>query len=111
MSGLRLDRILETAFKNAATGLVFEPGKPPVLEINGVMHPLEHPALSADDTTCVMRACAPDHLQNEFKETGKTEFDFNYGSLFGAHTKVEKCEGGGCKLSLTIGEQTILPSF
>lgn len=79
MASLHIDRLLETVIKQGASDLHLTVGIPPVIRLHGRMRPLETKVLTAEDTTALMKAIAPERCQQEIQEEGGTDFGFAFG--------------------------------
>ena len=79
MSGLHIDRLLETCIKQKASDLHLTVGRPPSLRVRGRLVPLKTKVLEPADTVALMKSIAPERAQNELQEEGTSDFGFAYG--------------------------------
>ena len=65
--------------KQGASDLHITVGQPPVLRLSGRMQKLKTKVLEEADTMGLMKSITPDRCQQEFQETGSTDFGFAFG--------------------------------
>ena len=76
---IRINDLLQLVVDEGASDLHLNVGMPPVLRINGSMHPLESvPLEPADTERLMMEITDEDHLQR-VNESGGTDFGFSFG--------------------------------
>jgi len=79
MGTILIDKLLSAQVKQGASDLHITVGQPPVLRIHGRLQKLKTKVLEAADTMGLMKSIAPDRCQQEFQETGSTDFGFAFG--------------------------------
>jgi twitching motility protein PilT len=79
MGTILIDKLLSAAIKQGASDLHITVGQPPVLRLHGRMQKLKTKVLEHDDTMGLMKSITPDRCQQEFQETGSTDFGFAFG--------------------------------
>ncbi len=79
MGTILIDKLLSAAIKQGASDLHITVGQPPVLRLHGRMQKLKTKVLEAPDTMGLMKSITPDRCQQEFQETGSTDFGFAFG--------------------------------
>ncbi len=79
MGTLLVDKLLAATVKQGASDLHITVGQPPVLRIHGRLQRLKTKVLEPADTTALMKSITPDRCQQEFQETGSTDFGFAFG--------------------------------
>ena len=79
MGTILIDKLLSAQVKQGASDLHITVGQPPVLRIHGRMQKLKTKVLEASDTMGLMKSITPDRCQQEFQETGSTDFGFAFG--------------------------------
>lgn len=76
---IRIDDLLQLVVDEGASDLHLNVGLPPVLRINGSMHPLDSAPLEPEDTERLMlEVTDEDHLKR-VNESGGTDFGFGFG--------------------------------
>ena len=79
MGTILIDKLLSAQVKQGASDLHITVGQPPVLRLHGRMQKLKTKVLDASDTMGLMKSITPDRCQQEFQETGSTDFGFAFG--------------------------------
>jgi twitching motility protein PilT len=79
MGTILIDKLLSAQVKQGASDLHITVGQPPVLRLHGRMQKLKTKVLDAADTMGLMKSITPDRCQQEFQETGSTDFGFAFG--------------------------------
>ena len=79
MGTILIDKLLSAQVKQGASDLHITVGQPPVLRIHGRMQKLKTKVLEPADTMGLMKSIAPERCQQEFQETGSTDFGFAFG--------------------------------
>jgi twitching motility protein PilT len=79
MGTILIDKLLSAAIKQGASDLHITVGQPPVLRLHGRMQKLKTKVLEPPDTMGLMKSITPDRCQQEFQETGSTDFGFAFG--------------------------------
>ncbi len=79
MGTILIDKLLSAAIKQGASDLHITVGQPPVLRLHGRMQKLKTKVLEPPDTIGLMKSITPDRCQQEFQETGSTDFGFAFG--------------------------------
>ncbi len=59
-----------------ASDMHLKVGIPPVIRINGQLHPVEHPALTAEDTEDANRSMMPDRCNAQLERNGTADYSF-----------------------------------
>ncbi len=77
-SELSINDILDLVIQEGASDLHLAVGNPPVLRINGSLHPLETDPLTPSDTERLMQAVAPEEHVRHLQERGGSDFAFGY---------------------------------
>ncbi len=80
MGTILIDKLLSATVKQGASDLHITVGQPPVLRIHGRMQKLKTKVLDPGDTMSLMKSITPDRCQQEFQETGSTDFGFAFGT-------------------------------
>jgi twitching motility protein PilT len=81
MSGIQIDRLLDTMVKQGAADLHLTVGRPPTLRMHGALRNLQTKVLDSDDMVSLMKAITPERNQQELQEEGGTDFGFAYGDV------------------------------
>ncbi len=76
---ITMDALLRLTVEEEASDLHLAVGVPPVLRINGELHPLESEPLKPEDTDRLMKAVTPDDHQQRVQEDGGTDFGLGFG--------------------------------
>ena len=79
MGTILIDKLLSAQVKQGASDLHITVGQPPVLRLHGRMQKLKTKVLEAADTMGLMKSITPERCQQEFQETGSTDFGFAFG--------------------------------
>ena len=79
MGTILIDKLLSAQVKQGASDLHITVGQPPVLRRHGRLQKLKTKVLDAGDTMGLMKSITPDRCQQEFQETGSTDFGFAFG--------------------------------
>jgi twitching motility protein PilT len=79
MGTILIDKLLAAQVKQGASDLHITVGQPPVLRLHGRMQKLKTKVLEPSDTMGLMKSITPDRCQQEFQETGSTDFGFAFG--------------------------------
>lgn len=79
MGTILIDKLLGAVVKQGASDLHITVGQPPVLRLSGRMQKLKTKVLEEADTMGLMKSITPDRCQQEFQETGSTDFGFAFG--------------------------------
>ncbi|QDV72159.1 type IV pilus twitching motility protein PilT [Botrimarina mediterranea] len=79
MGTILIDKLLSAVVKQGASDLHITVGQPPVLRLSGRMQKLKTKVLDEADTMGLMKSITPDRCQQEFQETGSTDFGFAFG--------------------------------
>ncbi len=79
MGTILIDKLLSAQVKQGASDLHITVGQPPVLRLHGRLQKLKTKVLDAADTMGLMKSITPDRCQQEFQETGSTDFGFAFG--------------------------------
>jgi twitching motility protein PilT len=79
MGTILIDKLLSATVKQGASDLHISVGQPPVLRISGRLQRLKTKVLESGDTVALMKSITPDRCQQEFQESGSTDFGFAFG--------------------------------
>ncbi|MGL4512166.1 MAG: type IV pilus twitching motility protein PilT [Lacipirellulaceae bacterium] len=79
MGTILIDKLLSAVVKQGASDLHITVGQPPVLRLSGRMQKLKTKVLEDSDTMGLMKSITPERCQQEFQETGSTDFGFAFG--------------------------------
>ena len=79
MGTILIDKLLSAQIKQGASDLHITVGQPPVLRMHGRLQKLKTKVLEASDTMGLMKSITPDRCQQEFQESGSTDFGFAFG--------------------------------
>jgi twitching motility protein PilT len=79
MGTILIDKLLSAQVKQGASDLHISVGQPPVLRLHGRLQKLKTKVLEPADTMGLMKSITPDRCQQEFQETGSTDFGFAFG--------------------------------
>ena len=79
MGTILIDKLLSAQVKQGASDLHITVGQPPVLRLHGRMQKLKTKVLESADTMGLMKSITPERCQQEFQETGSTDFGFAFG--------------------------------
>src|ERR1700749_2631673 len=74
-----IDKLLQAVVKGGASDLHITVRQPPVVRLHGRMQKLKTKVLEPADTVALMKSITPDRCQQEFQETGSTDFGFSFG--------------------------------
>ncbi|MBI3849536.1 MAG: type IV pilus twitching motility protein PilT [Verrucomicrobia bacterium] len=85
--------LLQLVVSEGASDLHLRVGVPPVIRVHGILHRVEGPLLTADDTDELMRSItSEDHIQ-QVRERGGADFGFAFGDLARFRVSVFKEKG------------------
>jgi twitching motility protein PilT len=93
MGTILIDKLLSACVKQGASDLHITVGQPPVLRLHGRMQKLKTKVLESADTAALMKSITPDRCQQEFQETGSTDFGFAFGDAARFRVSVFKQRG------------------
>ena len=79
MGTILIDKLLAAQVKQGASDLHITVGQPPVLRLHGHLQKLKTKVLEPADTMGLMKSITPDRCQQEFQESGSTDFGFAFG--------------------------------
>ncbi len=79
MGTILIDKLLSAQVKQGASDLHITVGQPPVLRLHGRMQKLKTKVLEPSDTIGLMKSITPERCQQEFQESGSTDFGFAFG--------------------------------
>lgn len=79
MPTVHIDRLLETALRAGATDLLFVPGRPPTLRIDGRERSLEATVLTDSHVLTLIKAVIPEPRLQELEQIGRTTVAFAFG--------------------------------
>lgn len=78
---IKMNDLLQLAVDEGASDLHLTVGTPPVLRINGSMHPLDSESLQPEDTERLMREVTDEDHLKRVNTVGGTDFGFGFGDL------------------------------
>jgi twitching motility protein PilT len=85
--------LLQLVVSEGASDLHIRVGVPPVIRVHGILHRVEGPALTPEDTEELMRSItSEDHIQH-VRERGGADFGFAFGELARFRVSVFKEKG------------------
>jgi twitching motility protein PilT len=85
--------LLQLVVSEGASDLHIRVGVPPVIRVHGILHRVEGPALTPDDSEELMRSItSEDHIQH-VRERGGADFGFAFGELARFRVSVFKEKG------------------
>ena len=93
MGTILIDKLLSACVKQGASDLHITVGQPPVLRIHGRMQKLKTKVLEPADTAALMKSITPDRCQQEFQETGGSDFGFAFGDAARFRVSIFKQRG------------------
>jgi twitching motility protein PilT len=99
-----LDDLLRYVVEIKASDLHAKPGVPPTIRTSGLLQPLEHPVLSAEDTQEMAFSMMFEKEQGELQEYGEVDFAYSVAGLGRFRVNIHKQRG-----SLGIAARRILP--
>ena len=76
MTGERVDRMLEALWERRGTDVLLTVGMPPQIRVDGTLIPLDHPALTPQDTDALLAEVLTDAQRGAW-EAGR-EYDFAF---------------------------------
>ena len=79
MGTILIDKLLSAQVKQGASDLHISVGQQPVLRLHGRLQRLKTKILEPADTMGLMKSITPDRCQQEFQESGSTDFGFAFG--------------------------------
>ncbi len=79
LTGLTIHRLLQKMSEVQASDLHIKIGSPPVLRISSVLHPVDSPPLTSEDTRQLMTPIVPATLRSRLEETGGIDFSHMEG--------------------------------
>ena len=75
---LEMEKILQMVVDRNASDLHIHVDRPPVLRIDGKLHPLDMEPLKPEDTQAFMEALSPQRYQEQIKEMGSADFGYTF---------------------------------
>lgn len=78
---LNIKKLLEGMIKIGASDLHLKVGNVPTIRLHGVMRPIEHPPLVAEDTEEATNLMMPERLRKAFIDTGSADYSFGLSPL------------------------------
>jgi twitching motility protein PilT len=72
-----VNHLLEAMIKMKASDLHLKVGSPPVFRINGILHPVNHNALTPKDTQDAMETITPARKRQSFDTKGSADFSYS----------------------------------
>ncbi|MGE5248218.1 MAG: type IV pilus twitching motility protein PilT, partial [Verrucomicrobiota bacterium] len=85
--------LLQLVVSEGASDLHIRVGTPPTIRVHGILHRVEGPALSPEDTEELMRSItSEDHIQH-VRESGGADFGFAFGDMARFRVSVFKEKG------------------
>ncbi len=93
MSGIQMDRLLDTVVKLSASDLHLTVGRRPTLRQHGSLKDLQTKILDSEDMVALMKSITPEQKQQELSERGGCDFGFGYGDLARFRVSIFKQRG------------------
>jgi len=90
---IRMEDLLGIVVQEGASDLHLEVESPPVLRINGSLHPLETEPLKSEDTDRLMRAVTSEDHVRQLQESGGADFGFGFQDLARFRVSIFKQKG------------------
>jgi Tfp pilus assembly ATPase PilU len=93
-----LTDLLQLIVAERAEGLTLQTGKPPAVELQGISHTVEGPALSPENTKTLLRDLVGTRQVREFRQRDSIEFVYTYqnnaefqveAKIDGEHVQIE----------------------
>jgi twitching motility protein PilT len=78
---MEIAELLKVVVDQEASDLHLIVGKPPILRIHGILHELDYPPLTSEDTEKFMKNITTTFHQKRLKELGNTDFGFSFGEI------------------------------
>ncbi len=75
---LEVEKLLQMVVDRNASDLHIHVNRPPVLRIDGRLHPLDIKPLKPEDTQAFMEAISPQRYQEQIKEMGSADFGYTF---------------------------------
>ncbi|MBU4129043.1 type IV pilus twitching motility protein PilT [bacterium] len=75
---LEAEKLLQMVVDRNASDLHIHVNRPPVLRIDGKLHPLDMKSLKPEDTQAFMEAISPQRYQEQIKEMGSADFGYTF---------------------------------
>lgn len=94
MPVVEMSELLQAAVEMKASDVHLAVGSPPVFRLHGSLHPLELPALTAEDTMRLMESITSPEDQQKLREQGGADFGFSFGEV--ARFRVSIFRQKGC---------------
>ena len=94
MSGIQIDKLLQTVVNQKVSDLHITVGQPPVVRVGGHMVRLETKSLEPEDCVALMKSITPERNQQELQERGGSDFGFAFGDA--ARFRVAIFKQRGC---------------
>ena len=107
MATLNMDRLLQACVSQGASDIHITVGKPPVFRLHGMLRPLETKVLEPDDSAALMKSITPERNQQEFQESGSTDYGFAFGDKARFRVSVFK-QRGNVAMVLRLIPNTIM---
>lgn len=92
-SDVTMEDLLAIVVEEGASDLHIETKSPPVLRINGGLHPLDTEPLKPEDTDRLMRAVTSEDYIRQMMETGGADFGFGFKDLSRFRVSIFKQKG------------------
>ena len=92
-SHVEMKELLQLTVDEGASDLHLSVGIPPLLRIDGGLHPLDAPPLRPEDTERLMKSITSPEHQQKVRERGGTDFGFGFGDASRFRVSVLKAKG------------------
>ncbi len=79
MSGIQIDRLLDSVVRLGASDMHLTVNRRPTLRLHGHLKDLNTKVLDSEDMVSLMKAITPERAQQELQEMGGCDFGFAYG--------------------------------
>jgi twitching motility protein PilT len=78
---INIRKLLEGAIRVDASDLHLKVGGPPMIRLNGQLHPVDHPPLTAEDTEEANKFMMPPRCQEQLDRDGTADYSFGFSPL------------------------------
>ena len=90
---IEMSDLLQLTVDEGASDLHIAVASPPVLRIDGGLHPIDGEPLTADDTERLMKSISSPEHQQKLREQGGTDFGFSFGERARFRVSILKQKG------------------
>jgi twitching motility protein PilT len=78
---INIRKLLEGLLKHRASDLHLKVGQNPIIRLNGVLRPIDHPKLTQEDTEEANRTMMPERIRPIFEKAGAADYSYGLGPL------------------------------